>query len=235
MLIENLPHYSASEIENKSKKLLLYFSPKYFDTIQATPLNSIVNFLRSNHKIVFQFDVSLGFNSDNNRILGACNPIKRVILIDSSLISDLHKFNFTLAHELGHLALHRKIKIKYGEQDENINTDTVAENMSKKELKTSSDWLEWQANTYASSLLMPTKIFTAALAIEQTSLGITRTGRIFLDDQPCNQRDYYQIINLLGVRFNVSRSAVEYRLSKLKLIQDLRKGSISLGDHLKNI
>lgn len=232
MLIEGLPRYSSSEIESKANTLLRYFSPIYFNTIQATPLISIVEFLKSKHSITFQFDSSLGFNSDNNRILGACNPVKRVILIDSSLQSDIQKFNFTLAHELGHLALHRKIKIKYDKEDENEDIETVSEYISKKELKTDSDWLEWQANFYASSLLMPAEIFEAVLNKEQRNLGISRTGIIYVDNQPCNQQSLYQLTNLLSLRFKVSRSAVEYRLSKLKLINDKRRGFKFVGDYL---
>lgn len=234
MIIEGLPHYSSNEIESKANTLLLYFSPTYFNNIGATPLVSIADFLSAKHNIVFQFDSVLGFNSDNNRILGAYNPSKRVIIIDSSLKSDLHKFNFTLAHELGHLALHRNLKFKHEKHDENNEEETVLEGRSKKELKTDSDWMEWQANYYASSLLMPAEIFKRALAIEQNSLGFSRRGTIYVDEQSCNQQAFYQIINLLSLRFEVSKSAVEYRLQKLNLIEDKRNRLKSVGEVLKD-
>lgn len=235
MQIEGLPHYSSSEIESKANKLLLYFSPTYFETVRATPLLAIVEFLNSKHGIVFQFDNILGFNNDNNRILGAYNPIKRVIIIDSSLKSDIHKFNFTLAHELGHLALHRNLKIKYDSQDENNEEETIIDYNSKKELKTDSDWMEWQANYYASALLMPKEIFKTALVFEQRNLGISRTGTIYVDNQSCNQQAFFQLINLLSQRFEVSKSAVEYRLQKLKLVDDKRKTFTSVSDILSGL
>lgn len=235
MKIEGLLHYNSSEIESKANKLLLYFSPTYFETVKATPLLSIVEFLQSKHGIVFQFDSILGFNNDNNRILGAYNPIKRVIIIDSSLKGDIHKFNFTLAHELGHLALHRNLKFKYDSQDATNEEETIIDYNSKKELKTDSDWMEWQANYYASALLMPTEIFKLALVFEQSKLGISRTGKIFVDNQPCNQQAFYQLISLLSQRFEVSKSAVEFRLQKLKLIDDHRKTFKSVSDILNGL
>lgn len=235
MQIEGLPHYNSNEIESKANKLLLYFSPTYFETVKATPLLSIVELLKSKHGIVFQFDKILGFNNENNRILGACNPIKRVIIIDSSLKDDTHKFNFTLAHELGHLALHRNLKFKYESQDVTNEEETVIDYNSKKELRTDSDWMEWQANHYASALLMPAEIFKTALVFEQSKLGISRTGTIYVDNQPCNQQAFFQLINLLSQLFGVSKSAVEYRLQKLGLIDDKRHGFRSVSDILNEL
>jgi Zn-dependent peptidase ImmA (M78 family) len=167
--------------------------------------------------------------------LGAYNPIKRVVIIDSSLKSDIQKFNFTLAHELGHLALHRNLKFKYNKHDANNEEETIMEASTKKKLKTDSDWMEWQANYYASSLLMPAEIFKTALVIEQNKLGISRTGMIYVDNQPCNQQAFYQLINLLSQRFEVSKSAVEYRLQKLKLVDDKRKNFRSVSNILNGL
>ena len=233
MKIQNLPRYNTQDIESKATTLLLYFSSTFFNHHSATPLISIVDFLKAKHNIVFKFDSILGFNNNNYRILGACNPQKRIILIDSSLQSDIHKFNFTLAHELGHLALHRNIKIKYEEIDELDTTETVIENNSKNNIKTDADWMEWQANTYASCLLMPTEIIKTLLIKTQANLGISRTGTILLDNQPCNNQDYYNILITLSEILCVSKSAIEYRLQKLKLIDDRRKSYKKIGEYLK--
>jgi Zn-dependent peptidase ImmA (M78 family) len=211
--------------------LLTLFSPEYFKIVKPTPLLSIVDFLKKQYNIVFNFDVTLGFSLDNSRILGACNPTKRVIFIDPAVKQDEHKFNFTLAHELGHLALHRDIKIVH-ELNDDSDAETIHENYSfKKELKSDSDWLEWQANFYASALLMPDDIFATELTIIQKKLGY-RVGKIYVDKQPCNQKSFYVVVNLLSDYFHVSKSAVEYRISSLKLIDDQRRKSLS--DYLKN-
>jgi Zn-dependent peptidase ImmA (M78 family) len=233
MKIQNRPYYSASEIELKSKKLLTTFLPEYFTSVKPTPLTSIVNFLKTQYNIVFNFDVTLGFNLNNNRIFGACNPIKRVIFIDSAIKQDEHKFNFTLAHELGHLSLHRKIKITHEPDDDNSDVETIRENsFYKKELKSDSDWIEWQANYYASALLMPDDILATKLSNIQKQLG-ARVGRIYVDNQTCNQQRFYEIIDLLSKYFQVSKTAVKYRLYSLKLVDDQRKQF--LRDYINDI
>ncbi|MCP9749668.1 ImmA/IrrE family metallo-endopeptidase [Ferruginibacter sp. HRS2-29] len=234
MTVEGLVKINSNDIENKATKLLLHFHPSYFKHYLSTPLLSIVDFLKEKHKIIFDFDTSLGFNNDNYKLLGAFNPAKRIILIDVSLKDDLAKFNFTLAHELGHLALHRNLKIKYDETDEDIPTETATAPFFKRDLKSDIDWMEWQANTYASCLLLPTEILKTALVSCQKQLGISRTGAIFVDNQPCNQQSFFQLINLLSLKFGVSKSVVEYRLLKLKLIDDRRQGYQSLNEVLRN-
>jgi Zn-dependent peptidase ImmA (M78 family) len=232
MKIERLKRLSSEEIEERSAELLLHFAQDYFTVPKATPIFEISQFLTREHKIVFDFTSTLGFTDEGFRLVGAFNPKKRVILIDSSLAQDENKFNFTLAHELGHLALHRKLNVKYDyksnqvEVDESINEKVV----SAKALKTDLEWMEWQANSYASSLLMPKEIFKLVLFNTQRQIGISKSGKIFIDDQKCNQVDFYRVINLLSTFFKVSKSAVEFRLQKLQLVDDQRTQPIAMKD-----
>jgi Zn-dependent peptidase ImmA (M78 family) len=155
--------------------------------------------------------------------MGAFNPRRRVILIDASLQQDEHKFHFTLAHEIGHLALHRQVTVIYEATDEScVSKETVVEGDDEQGYAEESDWLEWQANAYGSALLMPAVIFTSALINMQKQMGIGRAGKIFIDSQPVNQVDYYNIIAQLSIYFRVSKTAAEYRLRKLGLVEDHR-------------
>ncbi len=226
MKIENIPFYNSDFIENRSNQLLNLFSPNYFEFIKPTPLLKIVEYLKVNYNIEFNLEITLGFSQTNSRILGACNPSKRVIYIDSSLKNDIQKFNFTLAHELGHLSLHRKIKIVREFKDEIEEPETVRDSyLSGKRLSTDSEWIEWQANYYASCLLLPSDIFISKLFLIKKELGL-REGLVFIDNQSCNQISFSQIINSLSCYFNVSKSAVQYRLFNLKLVNDKRKSHI---------
>jgi Zn-dependent peptidase ImmA (M78 family) len=83
-----------------------------------------------------------------------------------------------------------------------------------------SDWLEWQANYYASTLLMPKDTFKAALILSQQKIGISRVGKIFVDNQPANQADFYKLITMLSEFFKVSRTAVDIILKKMGLVED---------------
>jgi hypothetical protein len=81
---------------------------------------------------------------------------------------------------------------------------------------------------------MPPGIFQAALVNIQRELGISRVGKIYVDNQPCNQKTLYEIIGMLSEFFHVSKSAVDYRLSYLKLVDDYRK-NLLVGNYLKNL
>ena len=225
MRIEGRKILSSEDIEVKSAQMLAHFNPQILQYVQATPLMGLVTFLEQKHQIIFRFDDHLGFSDKGERILGAFNPKKRVIIIDASLKADEHKFNFTLAHELGHLALHRNIKLIFDDKYAEEPSETVNEKIgSKKTIKTEAEWMEWQANYYASALLMPKETFRAALILHQQELGISRVGKIFIDDQRSNQSDYWQLITMLSKFFKVSQTAIEIRLLKLGLVEDHRSG-----------
>lgn len=216
---------NRAAIEDRALNLLRLFKTDFLVFVQPTPVREIAAFLTSKYDILFDYTRVLGFSDTGQRILGAFNPRKRVILIDASLNKDEPKFNFTLAHELGHLALHRNITIEYEDKDNLANTsETIVEaGQEENAIESESDWLEWQANAYASSLLMPKTIFEAALIVTQQSMGIARAGKIMLDSQPVNMGDYYSIITQMAAFFQVSQTAAEYRLHKLDLVEDQRK------------
>lgn len=224
MRIEGRQILSAGYIEARSEQLLTHFNPKIFEQVKPTHLRDLADFLTRKHQVIFRLEEHLGFSENGERILGAFNPKKRIILVDRSLKADEHKFNFTIAHELGHLALHRNLKIVY--EDNSIEpTETINEKLgNSKHFKTEADWVEWQANYYASALLMPKQTFIAGLVLQQRQLGISRVGRIFIDDQRTNQSDYWRLISMLSEFFRVSQAAVEIRLLKLGLVDDHRNG-----------
>ncbi len=232
MKINNLKKLNREQIENKSKDLLLYFDIDYFSKYVATPLIPITEFLNAKHEIIFKFDTTLGFNNFNYRVLGAFNPKKRIIIIDQFLKTDIQKFNFTLAHELGHLALHRNVIVKYDTNEEVTITETIQESNNSKGEKSDAEWMEWQANTYAAALLMPLQILQIWLIKVQSSMGISMPEKIYVDNQPSNINKYLTVINKLSQIFNVSRTAVEYRLLKLQLVIDKRNSFKKLSDFL---
>jgi Zn-dependent peptidase ImmA (M78 family) len=215
---------SAEEIESRAETLLLHLDANILKYVKPTPLIELTSYLTEKHGIIFRFDENLGFSEKGERLLGAFNPKKRVILVDASLKADEHKFNFTLAHELGHLSLHRNIKMTpNGKED--APTDTINERIgSTNAIRSEADWLEWQANYYASALLMPREIFKAGLIMQQKQMGISRVGSIFVDHQPSNQSDFFQLLTRLSQYFKVSKTAVEIRLLKLNLVDDRRGG-----------
>lgn len=72
--------------------------------------------------------------------------------------------------------------------------------------------MEIQANMFASYLLMPEHLFLRAVSDLFKEYSITK-GFLFVDNQPCNQRDFRVIIGRLSSLFGVSKKAAEIRLS----------------------
>jgi hypothetical protein len=112
--------------------------------------------------------------------LGKCDFKEHVITINSSLSK--HRQNFTIAHELGHIALHSSIvENLFSIEDRESDKNTIIS-------KSIYGRMEYQANTFASYLLMPNIPFMAEVNKLFKENWIT-TGRLYHDYQPCNIRD----------------------------------------------
>jgi Zn-dependent peptidase ImmA (M78 family) len=137
-------------------------------------------------------------NQDLEGVLGALDINNKIIWIDDSLNGDNKNFtldarcNFTIAHELGHYAFHKKL---YNE--ENIQLYHYGDNQNKA-IKN----METQADLFASHILMPTTVLMKKLnSISQY--------------QPFNQT-LFELTRF----FKVSKEAMIIRLKKLGLVDD---------------
>ena len=120
------------------------------------------------------------------------------------------RIHFDIAHELGHIALHSSIvenllSIEDRESDKNtiIGKSTYGR-------------MEYQANIFASYLLMPNIPFYSEVAKLFDEYRI-RTGRLYHDYQPCNIRDCNIVTGALSAKFNVSQEAVVVRMKRANL------------------
>ena len=140
--------------------------------------------------------------------LGKCDFKEHVITINSSLSK--HRQNFTIAHELGHIALHSSIvENLFSIEDRESDKNTIIS-------KSIYGRMEYQANTFASYLLMPNITFMAEVNKLFKENWIT-TGRLYHDYQPCNIRDCNVVVGALSSKFNVSQEAVIVRLKRANL------------------
>jgi Zn-dependent peptidase ImmA (M78 family) len=82
--------------------------------------------------------------------------------------------------------------------------------------------MEWQANTFASCLLLPQNPLVADFFSSTAELEIPNKGYgfLYLDNQKCNLDNYYRITNILKQKYQVSRSVLKIRLKKLGLINE---------------
>lgn len=136
------------------------------------------------------------------------------------------RFRFTLAHELGHLVLHRKLPLRWKDLDKKAGevTDVRSDLHLRRHLpQTPRQWLEWQANSFASALILPRATLRDAIAEKQTELGINRRrGTIFVDRQWHNIKSYYEVLNHLQLVYQASRTMLILRLGRLELLTDWR-------------
>ena len=140
--------------------------------------------------------------------LGKCDFKEHVITINSSLSK--HRQNFTIAHELGHIALHSSIvENLFSIEDRESDKNTIIS-------KSIYGRMEYQANTFASYLLMPNIPFMAEVN-KLFKENWSTTGRLYHDYQPCNIRDCNVVVGALSSKFNVSQEAVIVRLKRANL------------------
>lgn len=235
MSIENIPHLSKNDIEEKSLQMLTKFRKEIFLNPQSTPILEFVQDLQENYKVNFYFNLDLGYSKNGKKILGQFCTNPYIIRIDKILYED-KRFKFTIAHELGHLVFHRKLKFSQDEYE--IFTETeINYNTGKKNLKSDRDWIEWQANYFASCFLMPKLNFQKALINVQEKLGITKNlGIIYLDNKTYNTRDFERTKEELSHIYMVNKINIEYRLFDLDLINDQRKLKLkNIGQLLREL
>lgn len=96
--------------------------------------------------------------------------------------------------------------------------------------------LEYQANVFATCLLMPRKRFFENFVQITRRLDIKDKGfgKLYVDGQDCNQQGFYLVTNALMREFGVSRAAVTMRLQTLGLLRDVRNKPVALQSFLSS-
>ncbi len=215
--ITGLNQLSSSGIEKITNRLLSSFNKSILVNYSRVPVEDFISFLEKTYLLKTDISQSLGRDANNRIILGYYDMAERTIFIDKSLAHS-ERFSFIFAHEVGHFILHKKLKIN-NKVYNNFKDPEFNFKIDKYELTNDKNWIEWQANQFAASLVIPKESLLYRLISYQTSIGITRNrGRIFLDDQPVNHKDYYRITTFLAYYFKVSRANIRYRLNNLGVV-----------------
>ncbi len=197
-----------------------FFDDKCCKFPKFTPLHVICDRLKNEFGVIFAFEADLGNSPKGYKYRGRFHIPSTTVLIDKSLPMGSPRFNFTLAHEIAHFVLHRKIEFSVvkGEEEKQISDTNRHLILDQIQSDSPRDWLEWQANKFASSILLPR--FTVPMAVEnkQRELGVRRVGTIFHDNQPDNRIAYHQTIEHLVGIFITSKSAIRLRLRELNIL-----------------
>ena len=149
---------SREEIDAKAEEVILHFDPSAF-VKHISPLYQVVKGLIDTYHVPFHFDQDLGYSRPGRKILGRFDFRPRQILIDKLLPYDSPRFRWTLSHEIGHLALHRSLNPTLISKETPQFVDTREQLRFIRTAKRSElQWIEWQANQFASALLLPRAI-----------------------------------------------------------------------------
>lgn len=206
-------------INRLSKKQIESIANLQLQRINPKILTEAVNFGPSALKkyIKDAFGIQIIELDANEVVLGMCDMENNTIGLNRSIINTPREL-FILCHEFGHFVLHQKLSI--GQQLYNSFNDSEY-NFRKGtyDLKNPKQWIEWQANCFAASLILPSAQFQARLWLVQDSLSRSR-GKILLDDNRYHIKEFYEIVNKLAYRYHVSKSTIIYKLKDMDLINN---------------
>jgi len=225
-LIFNVPYLSKDKIKNDAEKLLEEYSPNVFKLIQATPLKELCSDVLTKLSLDFIYDEELGY-SNGHEVLEKISFNPPTIYISARLKNDVHRWRFTLAHELGHYFLHSELISKMVK--DNIDTvQSINAKIGNEALKR----MELQANLFASNLLMPELAFKA-LVQQRFLFDNIKGGVLILDDQYCNSKTFHRVAHEISRYFNVSKESAKYKLMELGFL-DIRTSLHVIRDFFDN-
>jgi len=218
---------SRGDIEERVRRMLDYVLPDRSNDVSLPDLKEVVPVLQSRYGVHFSFCEDVGHLS-TARILGISSVDPLTIRVSPVLPTWTPGFCRTLAHELGHIVLHRKMigEGKYISREKPI-VDTEAQ-LRYREMAELSDhgWVEWQANEFGMCLILPRRYLELLVCSVQSALGITRNlGTMYLDDQWCNKRDCERVVDEIAERSGAKKPLIWRRLRFLGILQDHRKES----------
>ena len=218
---ERVPFLIDRVIEEHAQLLLDEWSAVHGEIAPPIPLDDLVELHLG---LTYEVDDLCGrFGSAD--VLGAIWFNENIIRVDSSLDPSEHpqmlgRFNFTLAHEVGHWRLHRKHLL-----DDPSEATLFEPNGEPAFVCRSSDKRreEWQADQFAGCLLAPRAMVRKAWATWQGSddpVAITQLDVIdFLDNRQANERAAMEkFCKPLAARFDMSAQAMRIRLETFELL-----------------
>lgn len=220
------PKYSLKELNSMAEKVLFDSSDilgkEIHYPIPTDKLTVIIE--RYVDDLDLYADLEKEYGDENIEGVTIFIPFKKPIVKISEKLQKYkfkeNRFRTTLAHELGHVIIHnplwqrefKKLQLPFDTPVQRIQICTRKTLFSKNEPNYEHyDWIEWQANYFASALLMPEKAFCKIYK------NFTDERRIFFQiSEECS--DANDLINLLSQEFQLSKEAIKVRLKQMKIL-----------------
>lgn len=214
-----VPFIGQENIEHRVDGIFKFFGRKLFSGHEVQ-LSEICNFLSDKMKTNFVFEEDLGCDHSGFEILGKFNLSPPQISVSNHLEKNSPRWRFTLAHEIGHFLYHRYL---YKVQPEMNRADTDSSISWGRDTRNNQLFrLEWQANSFASSLLLPRDkiVLSVVDGLKECDISRFTQGVIYLDNQRGNVMTYKHILHKIRREYNVSLQAINYRLVQLRLVNN---------------
>ena len=209
-----VPFREADDLEAKAAEILSDVSY----TAGLVSLDDICARQASRCGLSVVTGLALDDTDDPNPVLGRIRFEPLEILVYAQAHSGRERF--TLAHELAHHLLGHGSYMARESSDEQ---DFV---LKRKGLAQGTDIarMEFQANYFAASLLMPRLSFVNDFRLLMRLLDVSDRGfgSLYVDNQACNLQTFAHVTGQLMQRYGVSRAATTIRLESLRLLKDAR-------------
>lgn len=220
------PKYSHKELNDMAEKVLFDSSDILGNEIQyPIPTDKLTIIIeRYVDDLDLYADLEKEYGDENIEGVTIFLPFKKPIIKISEKLqkykSKINRLRTTLAHELGHVIIHdplwqrefSKLQLPFDTTEQRIQICKRKTLFSKDEPNYEHyDWIEWQANYFASALLMPKK------AVYKVYRKFTSERKIYfqISDESTEAND---LINILSQAFQVSTEAVKVRLKQIKIL-----------------
>ena len=238
-----VPVLSKNEIEIMAEMIMADYNPNLLAEPGALDVDDLIEYyanLEVDYKDLSPDQSILGMMVFYDTLVPVYNPVsdtmedllveEGTIIIDNSLLEDdqMKRGRFTQGHEISHWFLHRHIYLKDQNQmtlfdvphDPTIKCRSIdIENNTKRQLVTSNDWMEWQADYMASTLLMPRLAFTKAVNKLFREAGI-KNGYYEMGTDDDYDLWAQMLPHFLSDIFNVSVTAASIRLQNFDFIRN---------------
>lgn len=231
-----VPIASKNMLDTAAECMLRDFCPKALDKPSAIDIDRFVERglgMKQDFRLLSHNGLYLGMTvfNDTDKVPIYDPRTKRAeyisaeagtMIIDARLLSDRqeHRYRFTAAHEGAHRILHSRYFAYNSDQSEisGMEREPIVQcrvDILKWPRQSSSwtdtDWMEWQANNFASALLMP------RCMVYKLTDGMDAKISVF-QSAAC--------IRSVSNTFNVSLQAAEIRLKDLGITGDFKKSDI---------
>ena len=217
-IILEIPYLKEEEIEAEADKLSADYVKYCFRNkfLWNSGMELSVDPFAIADKLGLAHDMEL-FEDDNQ--LGRLDIVQNRVTLNSSGLNNYSRYRFTMAHELGHYLLHipwfnRCGIVSVGETEHTL-TSTITFDKQR---------MEYQANLFASYLLMPTVLIAHLYKYFYDNFvgqfyGGDFRSIYYSSNQPETWPQYNIVVGRIAQLLDVSKEALSIRLKSLKLLE----------------